>query len=196
MGRATARVAVGTLLAAALLGTLGVPWRAGRGEGPDTELAESTLRAIASAQRAYRLWVHLDADGDGRGDHGPLSALSSVRPPVFGSSLLDVRPNAADQEVGARGGWMFQLYLPPNVDDAEREWWCAAWPAVPCEEGAVLLRNAHGATYAARDPHGTFAGRDGGPSFAALLAVERALGAVPRRVETVGPYELVWQVLP
>jgi hypothetical protein len=112
--------------------------------------AQSTLRALASAQSLARLHGHCDRDGDGHGEFLALAELTGIVPPPDAEEVLGDSAIGGDfgfqGGVVATGNYVFRIFLPgvggaplPELDDggspkgvdadlAEQHFAIYAWP--------------------------------------------------------------------
>ena len=120
--------------------------------------AIATLRNISSAQAQFQAGAKIDVDEDGSGEFGffgelagavPVRAQGGTTLPSIDPPVLSAAFRAVNNRVVTRSGYMFQMYLPDNLeggapeaanggadnaalpdpDNCETTWCCYAWPA-------------------------------------------------------------------
>jgi hypothetical protein len=118
------------------------------GGGPDLLETDTIrrLRALAAAQEEGRAALRSDADGDGRGEYLPWTALVAGNPPLLPpDGFRVVERGVIHRERG--GGLLYRVYLPAkagggavdgvggsgpdaplDADGAETAWIAYAWP--------------------------------------------------------------------
>ena len=80
--------------------------------------AIGALRTLSSAQTSFQASSTNDADGDGIGEFGNFSDLSSAVPAFIDDSLGS----------GTKSGYVFMITTPANPNDAEIMWEATAYP--------------------------------------------------------------------
>ncbi len=164
--------------------------------------AIAALRTIANTQVQCTNRLFIDADGDGRGEHGFFGELSGAVPARNNPGLAMVPPLLAgsfqlvnNPGVITRSGYYFMIYLPDvngqglgetpanyaNVDaDLAEDTWCAyAWPAQPNGAGQVFFVNQTGEIFRSDN---TVQGYGGAAAIPAPDAAFDVPGAITGRV--------------
>ncbi len=185
------------LATAAIVGALAVPAARGLRAGADERAAIDTLVRLVDVQRRLAASGALDADGDGRGEHGPLALLRGFDGPRF-----DVRPDG----VGTRDGYRFQVWLAArgggalaapsdalDVDAAERRWCAYAWPDEP-GGGRTFFVDESGAVLEARRADVVPYAGERGPGADAAFRVPNDLTS-PNALRAEGADGCVWTLV-
>ena len=169
--------------------------------------AIATLRSIAVAQVRFQNEARRDRDADGVGEYGFLAELAEgdeAQPACLPRSFSETDSLPHGGTVVRRAGYLFQVFLPgagggavsrstagpspSDVDRAELEWCCYAWPADGPDHGRrVFFIDQDGAVYEAANEGPVYDGFARTPAYDAAFAEEPVPDGDPaRRIERSG----------